>query len=109
MTIYQLTPNPDQVIRLDDGADIPRGHRWWDDYEAWLAAGNTPQAAPDTRAADARATRDSLIASCDWTQIADAPLTATQRAAWGTYRQALRDVPAQVGFPATINWPIRPA
>ena len=38
--MYQLTQNPDQVIRLEDGAFIPRGHRWWDDYEAWLSAGS---------------------------------------------------------------------
>jgi len=106
--MYQLTENPDQVTRLDDGASIPRGHRWWDDYEAWLAAGNTPQPATDTRASDARGKRDGLIASCDWTQIPDAPLTAAQRAAWVTYRQALRDVPAQAGFPDTIDWPVTP-
>lgn len=106
--MYQLTENPDLVIRLDDGANIPRGHRWWDDYEAWLAAGNMPQPAPDTRASDTRAQRDSLIAACDWTQIPDTPLTATQRIAWAAYRQALRDVPAQAGFPASITWPVSP-
>jgi len=57
---------------------------------------------------DVRRQRDGLIASCDWTQIPDAPLTAAQRAAWVTYRQALRDVPAQVGFPDTIDWPKNP-
>ena len=79
--MYQLTQNPDQVIRLDDGASIPRGHRWWDDYESWLAAGNTPLPAPDTRASDARAKRDGLIAACDWTQVSDSPLTAAQKTA----------------------------
>lgn len=44
--MYQLTETADQVIRLDDNANIPRGHRWWDDYEAWLAAGNTPEPWP---------------------------------------------------------------
>jgi hypothetical protein len=106
--MYQLTENPDQVLRLDDGASIPRGHRWWADYEAWLAEGNTPAAAPDTRAADARAKRDGMLAACDWTQVADAPLDATQKAAWATYRTALRNVPEQAGFPDTISWPIAP-
>ena len=27
---------------------------------------------------------------------------------WRTYRQALRDIPAQAGFPTTINWPVKP-
>lgn len=106
--MYQLTPSPDAVIRLDDGACIPRGHRWWDDYETWLVLGNAPLPAPDTRASDARSRRDALLAACDWTQMTDAPLLATQKTTWATYRQALRDVPEQAGFPATIQWPISP-
>lgn len=106
--MYKLTENPDQVIRLEDGALIPRGHRWWGDYEAWLAAGNVPQTAPDTRSVDARAKRDGLIAACDWTQMPDSPLTAAQKTAWATYREALRNVPQQSGFPNTIVWPVAP-
>ena len=33
----------------------------------------------------------------------------TQRAAWKTYRQALRDVPQQEGFPTNITWPTEPS
>jgi len=38
--------------------------------------------------------RNRLLADSDWTQTLDAPLTDEQRAAWATYRQALRDAPA---------------
>lgn len=38
--MYALTDNPDVIFRLDDGVSIPRGHRWWEEYEAWRAAGN---------------------------------------------------------------------
>lgn len=45
--MYQLTSNTDQVIRLADGVVVPRGHRWWDEYESWCAAGNAPLALPE--------------------------------------------------------------
>jgi hypothetical protein len=59
-------------------------------------------------AADMRQQRDALLSACDWTQVADAPLDAVQKAAWAAYRTALRNVPAQSGFPSTIDWPIAP-
>lgn len=43
--MYKLTEDPNIVIRLSDGASIPKGHRFWDEYEEWLAAGNTPDPA----------------------------------------------------------------
>jgi len=45
------------------------------------------------------------LAQSDWTQVADAPVDAT---VWATYRQALRDITDQAGFPNDINWPTQP-
>lgn len=56
-----------------------------------------------------RSTRASLLLSSDWTQLADSPLTTEQKSAWAAYRQALRDVPSQAGFPWTVTWPEQPA
>ena len=56
-------------------------------------------------ATEARAKRNGLLAASDWTQVADAPV---DQAAWATYRQALRDITAQAGFPADIAWPTKP-
>ena len=56
-------------------------------------------------ATNARNQRDTLLTQTDWTQVADAPV---DKAAWATYRQALRDVPQQIGFPSTITWPVKP-
>lgn len=53
----------------------------------------------------ARAKRGALLTACDWTQVADAPV---DQAAWRAYRQALRDVPEQPGFPYNIDWPVAP-
>lgn len=54
---------------------------------------------------EAREHRDELLAASDWTQVSDAPV---DQAAWATYRQALRDIPEQEGFPSEIAWPAKP-
>lgn len=53
-----------------------------------------------------RAERDALIRSTDWTQLGDVPEETRLR--YVAYRQALRDVPQQPGFPHEINWPVLP-
>lgn len=52
-----------------------------------------------------RAERDALLVASDWTQVADAPV---DQQAWATYRQALRDIPQQPGFPTDVIWPTKP-
>lgn len=58
--------------------------------------------------AEVRKQRDALLASCDWTQAADSPLGAEAKSAWATYRQALRDIPGQSGFPFEVVFPDAP-
>ena len=62
---------------------------------------------PET-AEEARARRDTLLSATDWAVLPDSPLDEASQAAMRTYRQALRDVPQQAGFPETIIWPDRP-
>ena len=57
------------------------------------------------QAASQRAYRNTLLSDSDWTQVLDAPVDQT---AWAAYRQALRDVTAQAGFPWDIEWPAKP-
>jgi len=52
-----------------------------------------------------RAKRDRLLDQSDWTQVPDAPVDQT---AWATYRQELRDIPEQEGFPRDVTWPTEP-
>ena len=52
-----------------------------------------------------RAQRNAKLTNTDWTQVADAQV---DKAVWATYRQALRDIPAQAGFPWDVNWPEMP-
>lgn len=63
------------------------------------------QAKMDKRESDsARAERNNLLAETDWTAGSD----ITMSDAMTVYRQSLRDVPAQSGFPTTIKWPTKP-
>lgn len=55
--------------------------------------------------ANARARRNELLSESDWTQVADAPV---DKVAWAVYRQNLRDITAQSGFPHNVAWPIKP-
>lgn len=58
---------------------------------------------------EVRAQRDKLLAETDWTQVLDAPIDKETLEAYRVYRQALRDVPEQEGFPTAVVWPELPA
>jgi len=55
-----------------------------------------------------RTRRNELLEKSDWTQVPDSPLSDADKAAWATYRQSLRDISSQEGFPNSITWPTSP-
>jgi hypothetical protein len=59
-----------------------------------------------TAATGVRATRTTKLTESDWTQLAD---STADKAAWATYRAALRDLPSAEGFPHTMIWPEEPS
>ena len=61
-------------------------------------------ARPPKTEAQIRSERDQLIAATDWWATSDRTMTAAQTA----YRQALRDLTDQAGFPEDITWPTKP-
>ena len=93
MTRYHLTKNGNVPFTAEEEAE-------WNAMEAEYAAG-----ANDRAAAEIRTERDAKLTESDWTQVADAPVDKT---AWATYRQSLRDVPSQSGFPNEVTWPTEP-
>jgi len=54
---------------------------------------------------EVRTQRNRLLSQTDYTQLADSP---RDKQAWATYRQALRDITDQEGFPKAIDWPVAP-
>ena len=73
----------------------------------WIYDGKNliPPDNSEKQAEEIRKQRDELLVKSDWTQVADAPVDVQ---AWATYRQALRDVPNQQGFPWSVEWPEKP-
>jgi hypothetical protein len=67
--------------------------------------GNDDEVTDEIYLARLRYWRDTELARTDWTQVADAPVN---QAAWATYRQALRDLPASNADPRKIELPVAP-
>jgi hypothetical protein len=57
------------------------------------------------QSASVRTSRNDKLAACDWTQLAD---STADKTVWATYRQSLRDVTVQDGFPWNVTWPEAP-
>lgn len=66
--------------------------------------------APTTEevAAQVRSQRDAMIAETDYLMMSDYPISAEDKALIETYRQALRDITEQEGFPSNVQWPVAP-
>ncbi len=78
-----------------------------DNTATWLAYAKQQEA--EKQAQVIRDKRDKLLSDTDWTQTDDAPLTDADRESMRQYRQALRDITSQTGFPQTIVWPEKPS
>ena len=72
---------------------------------AWIQSYSVVQKLKDDAAKNIRRERNDMLSESDWTQVADAPVDKT---AWATYRQALRDITAQEGFPFDVTFPTKP-
>lgn len=53
-----------------------------------------------------RGNRNRMLLETDWTQLPDVPQTTKD--VWAIYRQSLRDIPQQEGFPLNVIWPNKP-
>lgn len=76
--------------------------------QQWEIKELTQQEANDKKAAKEKEIRDlrnKLLDECDWTQLADAKVNSQL---WSNYRQSLRDITLQSGFPFFIVWPEKP-
>ncbi len=52
--------------------------------------------------------RNKLLYQSDWTQLPNSPLTTEKQQEWAVYRQQLRDITSQSGYPFNVVWPTQP-
>jgi len=99
VTFYEarIAPEPDDYHKIVDGERVPKTR------EELVADGVITQAEADGQAAqEVRAKRDGMLKDSDWMVLPDAPVSPTKAKA---YRQTLRDITAQKGFPHKVTWP----
>lgn len=89
-------------IAYRDGVQQMDG-KWYTKYSVADLDAEGIAAKDAEQAKSVREQRNQKLKDTDWTQVADAPV---DQAAWSAYRQALRDVPSQVGFPWDVQWPV---
>ena len=97
-------PAYDHTVNLERTA-VLQSTEW---VEQWISTPATPeeiQERTDNEANAVRQERDRLLEESDWTQLPDTPVDP---AAWTTYRQDLRNVPQEAGFPWNVTWPTPP-
>ena len=99
----QAQPTRYQVA-FRDGVEQIDG-KWYTKYSVADMEQEAKDALDASQAASQRSERNTKLTASDWTQVADAPV---DKAAWATYRQALRDITAQAGFPWGVQWPTQP-
>jgi hypothetical protein len=87
-----------------DGVQQIEG-KWYTKYSLANMNAEAITAKDAEQAKAVRQQRGEKLKNSDWTQVADAPV---DQATWATYRQALRDITGQKGFPWTITWPTEP-
>jgi hypothetical protein len=104
MTRYKqiITPTGTERVAFTSEEETAR-----DTKEAATASG-----VPASYFAELREKRNEKLASCDWTQSADSPLSSDKKTEWASYRTKLRDLPASYNnstVVGTITWPTEPS
>jgi len=107
--VYPLKPTDrpqvDHTKNVAEGTPAQQDGEWVQVWDVTDASEEEIAQRTAEKEASVRSERDELLTNCDWTQLPDAPV---DHQTWADYRQALRDVPSQSGFPYSVVWPEAP-
>lgn len=84
------------------------GGEWVETYITEVKTDEQIAVDKEIQAINTRQQRTVLLNLSDWTQLPDSPLSEEKKQQWNVYRQALRDLPAQEGYPFNVTWPVQP-
>jgi hypothetical protein len=101
----RATPQPDHTKNVTEGTPALQDGKWVQVWNITDATAEEVAQRTEAQANQVRAERNQKLSDTDWTQVADAPV---DKQAWAEYRQALRNVPDQAGFPWDVQWPEMP-
>ncbi len=90
-----------------DGVEQIDG-QWFTKYSVAELDDEAKAAKDVEQAKSVRQSRDDKLKETDWRVIKAAETSIALAAEWATYRQALRDITAQAGFPWEVTWPDAP-
>ena len=91
--------------RIEESFPMLVDGEWRQQWSITSLSADEIQAIEDSQAQSVRTERNRRLAGCDWTQLSDAPVDTS---AWAIYRQELRDITSQSGFPWEVQWPTKP-
>lgn len=99
----EFNPLTERVVK---GAVVLVDGRWEESWDVVALTDEEIATLTNAKADEVRAERNRLLAECDWTQYKD--VSDSVSALWAPYRQQLRDVTAQQGFPFNVEFPTKP-
>lgn len=110
--LYDVTQPPavDRYQKAVEAEDVKDERGIWMQQWKIIEQTDVEKAATDAgQEGRMRALRTRLLYDSDWTQLADAQLSNEKKTEWTAYRQSLRDVSNQAGFPWEVTWPTLPS
>ena len=97
-------PDVDHTKNVTEGTPVRNGDTWTQVWDVTEATAEEIAQRTEDQARSVRGTRDTLLSDTDWMALSDNTMTAEM----ASYRQALRDITDQAGFPYGVEWPIKP-
>lgn len=99
-------PEIKETQKAIPGIPILQNSKW---VQSWQVVDMSSEEIEERKLAksnDVTAQRNQLLSVSDWTQGKDIPDSISE--AWASYRQSLRDITNQPGYPYSIEWPVQP-